>query len=130
MSVTPDRFERVVDSLERLTERLASAASDMRVLAERQAAAAEVTSNVRHDIDTLRRLLDEERKARLAVASDLSMWVNRGWGAWGLLTLIFVLFTTMDWHRRPDPPLYHYTPPRGGEPHGKEAYPNAPVGQR
>lgn len=77
-----ERTERILDRLEQVAEKLATVATELAVVADRQAAhATEIT-----------RLSGAVQQVR----SDLDKWVHRGWGAWGVVVIIFTLVTALN----------------------------------
>ncbi len=97
MTVDPHRFEALVGSLEKTTLRLSDVAGELKLIADRQVYASGAIQELEHD-------LKEERRERLALEKKVDRWVNRGWGAWGVLVLAFTLVTAFDFKRPPEPP--------------------------
>lgn len=63
------------------------------------------------------------REERMKMRADLDKWVNRGWGAWGVVVVVFTLITSYDWVKAPPPatpPAYHY------QQHQSEPVPTSP----
>lgn len=96
---------RVLDQLERVTERLATVAKDLAVVADRQAGAGAVMQEIREE-------LAAESELRLKLEKRLDKWINRGWGAWGVVVAAFSLITTLNWTRPPDMPILSSPPAR------------------
>lgn len=97
MTVDPQRFEALVVSLEKTTLRLSDVAGELRLIADRQVYASDA-------IQELEKEMKEERRERMALERKVDRWVNRGWGAWGVLVMAFTLVTAFDFKRPPDPP--------------------------
>lgn len=91
-----ERTERILDRLEQVAERLASVATELAVVADRQATHAT-------EITRLRGAVQEVR-------SDLDKWVHRGWGAWGVVVVIFTIVTALNLPDRIAPAMSATTP--------------------
>jgi hypothetical protein len=105
MTVDSARFERMVSSLEATTLRLAEVSGDLKLIAERQVSAS-------GSIVQLERSMNSEREAVTKLEAKVDRWINRGWGAWGVVVLAFTLFTAIDFKRMPEVlPAPHYPPP-------------------
>lgn len=55
------------------------------------------------------------RDERMKLRADLDKWVNRGWGAWGVVVIVFTLITSYDWIKAPPapPPTHQYQQHQG-----------------
>jgi len=90
MSLTPERLEKLFDKLEATTVKLTQVAGELKSVADKQVAVSESVAELRKSV--------EANKAAIAVVrSDLDKWVNRGWGAWGVIFLLFTIVTAVDW---------------------------------
>ena len=77
-----ERTERILGRLEQVAERLAAVATELAVVADRQATHA----------SEIQRLSGAVQQVR----TDLDKWVHRGWGAWGVVVLIFTIVTALN----------------------------------
>ena len=83
-------LERVVDHLDKLTERLGEVVTELKLVSKQQI-------NHQTDIVDLRRELKAEQEARRELERKVDRWVNRGWGAWGVVVAIFTVVTALNW---------------------------------
>lgn len=108
MTITPDRIERLFERLEETAISLAHVAGDLKLVAERQETASIAMTS-------LQRATEENRASISRLRSDLDKWVNRGWGAWGVVFLLFTIVTAVDWGWARgilgQPPAQHVQPP-------------------
>lgn len=97
MSFDAADFQR----LEGTVNKIAEAVSRLVLIEERQAVQ-------RGEIDGLRTEMIAEREARYALKAELDKWVNRGWGAWGVVVAVMSVAGAIGWKALPDK---QYVPP-------------------
>lgn len=83
-------IDRVISNLDRLTDRLGEVVTELKVVASRQA-------DHKDELLELRAEVEVERKLRVLLEQKVDKWINRGWGAWGVVIAIFTVVTALNW---------------------------------
>lgn len=85
---SPADIDRILGQLEKVTERLSGVATDLALVADRQATTSATISE-------LQRGLASESMLRIELERKVDKWIHRGWGAWGMAVVLFTVLTAL-----------------------------------